>query len=453
MEFNGRTLPKRVRKVLDMLTNAGYEAWCVGGCVRDLLLGRRPHDWDVTTSALPEQVMEVFGRRVFPTGIRHGTVTVMQGMFPVEVTTFRVDGDYADHRRPTSVTFTSSLDRDLERRDFTVNAMALSLEGELRDPLGGQADLKRRMLRCIGNPDLRFQEDAFRILRGMRFSATLGFAIHPDTAAAFHRYHPALRDIARERIQMEMEKLLPGRKAPAVLREFSDVVGGFWPEILPLIGMDQQNPDCPCDVWEHSLRTLEAVHSQDPVLCCAALLHDVGKPAVFTLDEDGYGRFEGHGAAGAALVEEMLRRLRFSKVFTRNTGKLIAFHDVPLPQKERGIRRLRGELGLDGLRRLFALQRADAMAHAPEAREALVRDIDRAEGLLDALLARKACSSVRQLAVNGDDLVDLGLTGPAVGAALTWLLDQVAEEALPNKKKILLEAIRQGGCQQAVADA
>ena len=289
-------IPEGVRVLLERLEAAGYEAWCVGGCVRDALLGRTPEDWDVTTSALPEETMAVFGDQALPTGLKHGTVTVKTGDGPVEVTTYRLDGAYRDHRRPESVAFTASLEEDLARRDFTVNAMALDLRRELRDPFGGRADLARGLLRCVGDPDRRFQEDALRILRGLRFAAALGLEIEPGTAAAVRRNREGLRDIAAERIQVEFFKLLPGKGAAAVLRGYPEVFGVFWPELLPMVGFGQRNRHHCYDVWEHTLHALDAVPG-DVVLRCAMLLHDVGKPACFTLDEKGVGHFYGHPSA------------------------------------------------------------------------------------------------------------------------------------------------------------
>ena len=256
-------MPKIVRQVLTALESAGYEAWCVGGCVRDTLLSRHPGDWDVTTNALPEETLAVFGDRAFPTGLQHGTVTVRMEHQAVEITTYRVDGEYHDHRRPEHVTFTRSLEEDLARRDFTVNAMALDLRGELRDPFGGREDLKRGVLRCVGDPDRRFEEDALRILRGLRFAAVLGFSVDPATGVSIHRHGELLRDIAAERIQVELFKLLCGVRAAEVLREYVDVIGVFWPELLPMVGFDQRNRHHCYDVWEHTLHALEAVPLYD----------------------------------------------------------------------------------------------------------------------------------------------------------------------------------------------
>ena len=311
-------IPENVQAVLKTLESAGHEAWCVGGCVRDALLGRSPGDWDVTTSAQPEETLGVFGPQGLPTGLRHGTVTVKTPEGPVEVTTYRVDGAYRDHRRPESVAFTRSLDEDLARRDFTANAMARNLRGELRDPFGGREDLRRGILRCVGDPDRRFQEDALRILRGLRFAAALGLEIEPGTASAIRRNREGLADIAAERIQTEFFKLLPGKRAAEVLRGYPEVFGVFWPELLPMVGFDQRNRHHCYDVWEHTLRAL-AASPEDLVLRCAMLLHDVGKPDSFTLDEQGVGHFYGHPAVSRELADRMLRRLKCAAGFRAAT--------------------------------------------------------------------------------------------------------------------------------------
>jgi tRNA nucleotidyltransferase (CCA-adding enzyme) len=277
-------IPSYVARVLTELEAKGFQAFCVGGCVRDCLLGRVPEDWDVTTSALPEQTMALFGQQAVPTGLRHGTVTVVSGGKGVEVTTFRVDGTYGDNRHPDSVTFTRSLPEDLARRDFTVNAMAMDLRGCIQDPWGGQADLERRCLRCVGEPERRFREDALRVMRGLRFSAVLGFDLEEETAAALVRCRELLRHIAAERLREELVKLLCGPQAAQVLRRWPQVVEVILPEIGPLVGFDQHNRHHCYDVWEHTLHVLDAVEPV-PVLRCAALFHDMGKPECFALDE------------------------------------------------------------------------------------------------------------------------------------------------------------------------
>ncbi len=435
-------IPENVQAVLKALEAAGHEAWCVGGCVRDALLdggrlpGRTPDDWDVTTSARPEETLAVFGPQARPTGLKHGTVTVKTPGGPVEITTYRLDGEYHDHRRPDAVAFTASLEEDLARRDFTVNAMALSLRGELRDPFGGREDLRRRLLRCVGDPDRRFQEDALRILRGLRFAAALELEIEEQTAAALRRNRALLQFIAAERIQTEFLKLLPGPGAAEVLRAYLEIFGVFWPELLPMAGFDQRNRHHCYDVWEHTLHALAAVPG-DPVLRCAMLLHDAGKPACFTLDEKGVGHFYGHPAVSRELADRMLRRLKCAADFRETVVRLVEWHDRDIPRTDKSIRRALRILGEADLRRLILVKRGDNFGQAPEYWDRQ-KELDKAEAILNRLLAEDACFSLKQLAVNGRDLLALGLSGPAVGAALEDLLDKVTDGALPNERGALL---------------
>jgi tRNA nucleotidyltransferase (CCA-adding enzyme) len=432
-------IPEGVQEILHTLERAGYEAWCVGGCVRDMLANREPEDWDVATSALPEETMAVFEGRAAPTGLKHGTVTVRTGDRPVEITTYRVDGEYCDHRRPETVSFTRSLEEDLARRDFTFNAMALNLRRELRDPFDGRGDLERGVLRCVGEAARRVQEDALRILRGLRFAAVLGAEIEPATAAAIRRNRALLKDIAAERIQAELTKLLRGPWAAEVLRAYPEVIGVFWPELLPMVGFDQRNIHHCYDVWEHTLHALKEAEG-DPALRYAALLHDIGKPPTFTLDENGVGHFYGHASASCHLAEEMLRRLKFSNEFRERVVRLIRWHDREIPRTDRGVRRALRLLGKEELRLLLALKRADNLAQAP-AYHGRQLEIRKGEAILDRLLAEDACVSLRQLAVNGNDLLDLGFRGPDVGRVLKELLNKVVDGELPNERESLLRFV------------
>lgn len=433
-----KIIPDYVINLLESLETAGYEAWCVGGCVRDTLLGGRPDDWDVTTNALPEETMAVFGERAMPTGLQHGTVTIRMEGGTVEVTTYRVDGAYTDHRRPDSVTFTPSLEEDLRRRDFTVNAIAMNRQGELRDPFGGQEDLENRCLRCVGEADRRFGEDALRILRGLRFAAVLGFAIEAETAEAIHRNRELLRSIAVERIQVEFWKLLAGACCVPILREYVDVIGVFWPEVLPMVGFDQRNYHHCYDVWEHTLYAMEAV-GNDSLLRCVMLLHDIGKTKTFTLDAAGVGHFYGHSAKSRELADGMLRRLKCSNDLRETVLRLIDWHDRDIARTERGIGRALRVLGEADLRRLIQVKRADNLGQAPAFHDRQV-EIDKAEEIMERLLAEQACFSLKQMAVNGRDLLALGLQGPAVGAVLERLLDGVVEGELLNEREALLRA-------------
>ena len=429
-------MPQEVRSLLARLESAGYKGWAVGGCVRDTLRGAVPSDWDVTTDARPERVMALFGERAIPTGLKHGTVTVCAGETHVEVTTFRRDGTYSDHRRPDAVQFSSSLEEDLARRDLTVNAMAMDLRGHICDPFGGQEDLSRRVLRCVGNPLRRLDEDALRIMRTLRFAAVLGFAIEPDTSAALHRRAPLLADIAAERILVEMNKLLTGEYMASVLLAYPDVLGVFLPELLPCVGFDQRNVHHCYDVWTHSVYAASAI-APDAVLRWAMLLHDIGKPDCFTVDEHGTGHFYGHPARSAEMAEAICRRLRMDKKSAQRIVTLVRWHDRDIPRTEKAVARAARQLGEDTLRQLLAVKRADNRAQSPLCR-GRAADIDRAEAILDDLLARQSCFSLRELAVRGNDLTALGLRGPAVGETLQKLLDAVMDGSVPNERPALL---------------
>ena len=427
--------PEKVREILRRLEAAGYEAWCVGGAVRDMLLGRDPGDWDVTTSARPEAVMALFGDQALPTGLKHGTVTIGGGR-GVEVTTFRRDGDYLDNRHPESVEFTASLEEDLARRDFTVNAMALDLRGELRDPFGGRDDLAAGVLRAVGDPDARLREDALRIMRGLRFAARLGFTVEQNTAAAMGRCAPLLANIAPERLRVELDGLLRGEHAGAVLLAWPQVLGVFLPEILPAVGFDQRSPYHCYDVWEHTARAVEAAPPW-PLVRWALLFHDLGKPETFSLGEDGRGHFYGHWRPSVVHARNIMERLRFDHQSRDTILTLVERHDCQMLLSEKAVRRSLARYGEETVRLLLAVKRADNLAQAPQFhdRQVLLRQW---EELLDLVLQREECFSLAQLAVKGNDLTALGLKGKAVGEMLRSLLEMVIEERLPNDKHVLL---------------
>lgn len=426
-------LPEDIAGLIARLGGQGFPAYAVGGCVRDALLGRTPHDWDVCTAARPEQVKAALPElRTLDTGLRHGTVTVLLPGGPVEVTTFRRDGGYSDHRRPDAVAFTGDLCADLRRRDFTINAMAWD-GARLVDPCGGREDLARGVLRAVGDPAARFGEDALRILRALRFAAVYGFAVEEETARALTAARGDLRFVAAERVRAELWKLLPGGCAP-VLRAFAPVFAVVLPELAPMFGFDQRNRHHIYDVWEHTLHALAAAPA-DPLLRLALLLHDCGKPACFSLDAAGQGHFYGHAEKSAALADGALRRLRFDNGVRERAVRLIALHDHDLPPTEKGVRRWLLRLPPADLRLLIALKRADNAAQSP--RYARAAEWDAAERILDGVLERGACRSLAGLAVRGDDLLARGLRGPEVGAALRFLLDAVAGGA-ENEKGALL---------------
>lgn len=429
-------IPEYAAQVLRTLESNGFEAWCVGGCVRDSLLGRTPQDWDAATSALPEQVMELFGGQARPTGLRHGTVTVRSGGQNVEVTTFRTDGTYRDGRRPDSVTFTRSLREDLSRRDFTVNAMAADVRGALSDPFGGRDDLRAGILRCVGRAEDRLAEDALRILRGLRFCAVLGLSAEPETDRGLRSCRSLLNKIAAERVRVELDGLLCGPAAARVLRAYPEVVGTVLPELLPMVGFDQRSRYHCYDVWEHTLHALENA-PPDRLVRWAVLLHDAGKPRCFTQDERG-GHFYGHPAVSARMADEVTGRLRFDAASRQAVVTLVEWHDRDIPRTEKGVRRALMRLGETRLRQLLAVKRADNLGQAPEyhGRQA---ELDRGEEILNALLRENACFSLRDLAVNGRDLLALGFRGAALGAALERLLLAVVDGEVPNERAGLLE--------------
>lgn len=427
---------------IEKLEQAGFEAYVVGGAVRDALRGAPTADWDLTTSALPTQTEAVFsGFPVVETGLKHGTVTVRISHVPLEITTFRCDGAYSDHRRPDSVRYTASLREDLARRDFTVNAMAWCARTGLVDPFGGQKDLKQGVIRCVGQAQTRFEEDALRILRALRFAARLDFAIEPQTAAAILEKKALLSRVSAERIQKELSGLLCGAAAERVLTDFAPVAAEVLPELRASFGFEQRNIHHNLGVWRHTLHAVSCV-PPEPVLRWAALLHDVGKPRCFTLDEAGQGHFYGHAQLGAAMAEEILARLRFSGAWTQQILTLIRWHDVPVPADRKQLARLLRKLGEPGVRQFLALHRADTLAQAPCCR-ARLETCAAAERLLAQLLHENACVSLRELALNGHDLLALGLRGRAVGQALELCLQAVMDGAVPNEKPALLAFLRE----------
>lgn len=439
--MNDISLPQEVRFLLSVLNRAGYEAWAVGGCVRDALLGKEPHDWDVTTSALPEETKRCFSEfPVIETGIRHGTVGVLLNGSLYEVTTYRTESGYTDHRHPDEIQFVSSLREDLSRRDFTVNAMAYHPEQGLMDPFGGRRDLAAGRIACVGVPDVRLQEDALRILRALRFAACYDWTIGEETAEALRRHRHLLTEIAPERIREELLRLLSGRGAVRILREYAEIIGTVLPEILPMIGFDQRNPHHCCDVWEHTLHAIDALPPEDTRLRLTMLLHDIGKPNCFTVDAAGVGHCYGHDVRSAGLSGEILRRLRLDSRTTAEVTELVARHGAEVRPEERSLRRWLNRIGETQLRRLLQVKRADTLAQAPAFRGERLARLQETERLLDELIAAQACTSLRTLAVKGNDLLAIGVPeGPQIGALLHSLLESVLDGALPNEYTILLD--------------
>ena len=430
-------LPPQVNTALALLNQAGFEAFVVGGAVRDLLRGSPVHDWDITTSALPEQTKAVFSDyRLIETGLKHGTVTVLLDGTPLEITTYRTEGTYSDHRRPDSVEFTRSLEEDLARRDFTVNAMAYHPKAGVVDPFGGKADLTARTIRCVGEPDKRFQEDALRMLRALRFAARFGFTIEPDTATAIHRNKFLLTHVAAERIREELTGLLCGSCVEPVLRQYHDVLSVPIPELAPLAGFKQYNRHHCHDIWGHTIAAVAAAPDL-PVLRWAALLHDTGKPAHFFRSEDGVGHFYGHAEESANIAAAITARLRFDNASRDTIGFLVAHHHLFRDITEKTVKRAVLRFGKERLRLLLHLLRADTLGHSPCCFHHL-NDIRTLEAMIDAI----PDFTVKNLAVNGSDLLAQGSEGAQIGQALERLLNAVVFENIENEKETLLHHLK-----------
>ncbi len=441
------SIPAPAAAILDRLEAAGHEAWAVGGCVRDSLLGLVPHDWDLCTSAAPEEMVRAFqGWTVIPTGLRHGTLTVRLEGENWEVTTYRADGSYTDHRRPDSVRFVASLEEDLSRRDFTVNAIAWHPRRGLRDPMGGAADLEKGVLRCVGDPRRRFDEDALRILRGVRFAAWYSLAPAEETAAAIHGERELLHRVAPERCMAELRRLLcaPGEGLGPILREFWDILAELpgLDYLGALEGYDQQNPHHTLDLKEHTIAAVVSVPAREE-LRLAALLHDGGKPRCRTVDREGIAHFYGHPREGARLAENALRALRCENALRQRVVQLVELHDLWVPPTLPAARRWLGRLGEEGLRELLALERGDTLGHAPGCQGERLELLDRWEALVDEAVSAGECLGLRDLKINGRDLMEMGVpAGPEMGRVLRYLLEEVQEGRLPNEHEALRAAWR-----------
>ncbi|MDO4519734.1 MAG: CCA tRNA nucleotidyltransferase [Eubacteriales bacterium] len=434
-------IPKHVEMILNVLEEAGFEAYAVGGCVRDVLLGRCPHDWDITTSALPEQVKELFHRTI-DTGLQHGTVTVMVEKEGYEVTTYRVDGEYEDGRHPKEVTFTASLSEDLKRRDFTINAMAYNHTDGLVDLFGGKEDLENGIIRCVGDPMERFTEDALRIMRAVRFSAQLGFAIEEKTKAALPIIAPNLKNVSAERIEAELEKMLlsPNPDFLRVAYEAGITKEFLW-EFDTCMKTPQNNPHHCFSVGEHILHSMLYVKA-DKVLRFAMLLHDIGKPQVKSTDEDGIDHFYNHAIVGEKMAKTIMRRLKMDNDTIYKVSKLIQFHDYWGIMNAKQVRKTINKIGEDLFPLLLEIKKADCLAQSDLTRKENLTCLVEAQKHFQEIQERNECVSLKTLAITGNDLIQLGMKpGKEIGIILHKLLDLVLEEPEKNTKECLLKAI------------
>lgn len=437
-------MPKNVDTAINLLQSAGFEAYVVGGCVRDSLLGKTPNDWDITTSAKPEDMKSVFiNFHCIDTGIKHGTVTVVIDGEPLEITTFRLDGEYEDNRHPKSVTFTSNLGADLGRRDFTVNAMAYSKMTGTVDLFGGQNDLKNKIIRCVGDPDRRFNEDALRILRALRFASALDFEIEEKTAQSLLKNRALLGNISEERIAKELLKLVCGKGAKRILTDFAPVLFEILPELQPMYKNSHDNPHHCYDIYEHTLIAVESI-DPEPTLRFAMLLHDCGKPAVKKFDENGVAHFYGHQRISAEISAQILARLKVSNKFRDEILFLVSNHDRwELYENTEKMPRYLSKFGLDGVLKLLKVMRADVLAQSPEYRYRLDQIAD-AEEIAKNLAAQKPCLSLSELQINGRTLMDIGIPqGRKLGAVLAQLLDEVIDGVTKNTQEALTTRARE----------
>ena len=434
-------IPDRAKYLIKLLENTGYEAYIVGGCVRDYFRDRDPHDWDICTNARPDQVCAILAGnniKIIETGLQHGTVTAHYDDYDYEITTFRTDGEYSDNRRPDCVEFVGDVIEDLSRRDFTINAMAYSDWTGLVDPWGGYGDLCNGIIRCVRDPDDRFQEDALRIMRALRFASTCGFKIEVNTADAIHRNKHLLKSIAAERIQAELCKLLCGKGVLDILLEYKDVMAVIIPELEPCIGFNQNNPYHKYDVYDHIAHAVASYWSADMSVKMALLLHDIGKPECYTEDYNG-GHFHGHSVNSMRIAMDVVERLKFDNKTKSEIVDLVLYHDSDIHPGVRSVKRWLNKIGPDMFDKLIEVKIADIRAHSEINRDSRMDDIIEVHALSQVIIFEEQCFTMKDLAVNGRDVMALGVeTGPIVGKVLNHLLGMVLDEKIANDRDVLI---------------
>lgn len=432
-------LPEHVNQIIHRLQKEGFDAYAVGGCVRDTLLGKEPKDWDITTSATPDVVKKLFIHTI-DTGIEHGTITVMLEHVGYEVTTYRIDGEYEDARHPKEVIFTGNLREDLRRRDFTINAMAYNDKQGLVDAFDGVKDLENGIIRCVGEARERFTEDALRMLRAVRFAAQLGFSIEEGTKAAIKELAPTIAKVSAERIQMELVKLLCSDYPMEMSKVYElGLTAVFLPEFDRMMEMQQNNKHHAYSVGMHTIRTLPEV-PKDKALRLAMLFHDVGKPLCVTTDEEGQDHYYGHPQIGADLTKNILRRLKFDNATIQQVCHLIRYHDERPSLTQKSVRRMLSRVGAEYMPNLLLVKYADLMGQSDYNREKKLAYIKELEAIFDKLMRENQCTSKSQLAISGQDLIAMGLPqGKVIGQVLNQLFEQVLETPELNTKDKLLE--------------
>lgn len=436
-------MPQKARQIMDTLKRNGFDAYAVGGCVRDSLLGVDPHDWDICTSATPKQMIRCFEKwHVIETGIQHGTITVIIDSEPFEVTTYRIDGAYLDNRHPEEVIFVDSLIEDLARRDFTINAMAYSNEKGLADPFEGQKDLALKRIRCVGDADKRFHEDALRIIRALRFASVFEFEIEQSTSDSIHHNKALLKNIASERINVEFCKLICGSGAENILRDYTDVIAVFIPEIELLIGFEQDNAFHCYNVWEHTIKSISHA-PKETILRLTMLFHDMAKPMCFSSDENGIGHFYGHPVQSTDIADKIMKRLKFDNNTTETVKTLVLYHDVELQPKSAAVKKLLNKIGPENLELLLSVKTADYSAQSLEYLSQRELILNNFRNKMKKVLEDQQCFKLRDLVVDGKDLIGIGIPqGVKIGKVLNALLDLVINDQLENEREKLLNKAR-----------
>lgn len=436
-------IPNGAARIINTLEQHGFEAYVVGGCVRDSMLGITPKDWDICTSARPKEVESCFiSQRIIETGIQHGTITIIMSDGQYEVTTFRNDGDYSDSRHPDSVRFVNDVQTDLARRDFTVNAMAYNPRYGLIDPFDGKSHLEHKTLACVGDAGDRFAEDALRIMRALRFASTYGFIIEEKTSDSIHQNAERLNNIAVERINTELCRLLCGENVLSILTDYSDIITTIIPELKPCIGFEQHNPYHQYTIYDHIAHAVANYNGKDTTTKMALLLHDIGKPLCYTEDEKG-GHFYGHGVPGHDIAEKIVSRLRFDKCSQYNISELVLYHDSVIEPTIKTVKRWLNKVGIEQFLRLLDIRIADILAHTEGTQESRIEKYTGVREIAEQIIAEEQCFTLKDLAINGTDILSAGVPeGREVGLILNKLLEQVIDGEIQNNREVLMNYVK-----------
>ena len=448
-------VPKNPALAVKMLIDAGFEAGVVGGCTRDAIIGEIPHDWDICTSATPGEIQSVFKDfKQLTIGLKHGTIVIIIDNEEIEITTYRIDGEYSDGRRPDDVAFTRNLIEDLSRRDYTQNAIFFNKFEGIVDPFNGVADIEHKVIRCVGDANKRLEEDALRILRGIRFASKLGFEVEESTRTAMFKNKELLKNISQERITEEFAKMLQGKNAVNILDEFQEIIAYIVPETKAMMRFEQHNPYHVYDVWNHTLVAVD--NAEGLILKLTMFFHDIAKPSCYTIDEQGIGHFYGHADVSAKIAYEIFKKMKMTNAEGINGNdlkdiiELIKYHDIMIEPRKKSVRKMLSKLAGNKVQfqRLLSVKRADALAQAPDKLINRLKEIDTIETILNEVIAENACTTLKDLAITGKDLITLGIpAGKKIGEILNQLLEDVINENLENEKEVLLTAVQKiEGC-------